>query len=388
MWTDLYDFILKGARAVETPGYFFADFSSDFLTSAVIRDQEDTAWPEDAAFEIATLPNEDWEQGPAYVNAKIAAILEKHATTPPISDEVPLEPEPRPSPITFELRGGVLHKVEGDAPKPPDARRFGAEQAWRALTELLDDFMLTDPGRNNPKLGRVLGRCRAAMGSLFAEVEIYTLGVHAARLDGMAARADEFLMAEDAADLVALNAQFSLFMAQFPEWADYASGLSEGFGSPEAEENAVIDAAAALNAMATEAPGLMEPETAEDVAALREAAIPEPYEEDPEVLPLNRRSYLRAARDAFAKLAGDALEAVRTGAMKAIEKKAEASTAGLLAAASGWLLALATGLPAEFGWLSGVLTYLARMLGPSKQDKAAKSVDSKESGPDDDIANA
>src|SRR3546814_13713745 len=30
-------------------------------------------------------------------------------------------------------------------------------------------------------------------------------------------------------------------------------------------------------------------------------------------------------------------------------------------------VALATGLPGEFGWLAGVVTYLTRMIGPSRQ---------------------
>jgi len=225
------------------------------------------------------------------------------------------------------------------------------------------------------------------MGEEFEGLDAVLLGVHGARLQGFADRADEVLMPEDAAELVTLNVQLALFLAQFPEWADYASGIGGGFGTPQAEQQAVADATAALDQIDQDAPGVIAPDAREGVAILAEAAIPEPTADDPEPVapPVARRSLLRAARSALRALAGQALADVQVGVSKGIQKSAESTTVAAISGVKGYLLALAVGLPGEFGWLAAIATYLTRMLGPSSAGQPGKSVDTED---DDDMTDA
>ena len=314
-----------------------------------------------------------WEKGHAHVNALIAEMIKRHEPKREDAVEQPVEPEQpshRPTPVSFEFRDGALHKAPSDPPAAVDSRQATAEQALKGLLELLEDFLAADPGRNSPKLGRLLDRIQAALGEEFGDIEIGLLGVHANRLDGYAKQADEILMPESAADLVALNAQLGLFMGQFPEWSDYLAGMSEGFGTPEAEGDAVKDAGAFLDHIRAEVPETIAEDAAVDLDALREAATPEPNAEgEAEVSGLARRSFLRASRDAIAKYCGEAVSNLRKGSLKGFEKLGQNAVVVGAAGAGGVLLALATGLPAEFGWLTGMVTYIRRMLG-QKEAKA------------------
>ena len=42
-------------------------------------------------------------------------------------------PDPLPSPVSFEIRDGVVHKAAHSTPALPDKRHAGAESAWMAL---------------------------------------------------------------------------------------------------------------------------------------------------------------------------------------------------------------------------------------------------------------
>ena len=166
-------------------------------------------------------------------------------------------PDPLPSPVSFEIRDGAVHRAPHSTPAPPDERHAGAESAWMALKELLTDLAASSARQNHPLIDRVLGRCRSAFGDEFQQLDVIMLGVHASRLDQIALRADEILMPGDAADLVALNAQLGLFLGQFPDWLDYARGIADRFGSDGAEQKAVSDASAAVRAMREKAPNLL-----------------------------------------------------------------------------------------------------------------------------------
>ena len=181
----------------------------------------------------------------------------------------------------------------------------------------------------------------------------------------IAQRVNEILMPEDAANLRAFNAQLGLLLGQFPEWSEYARGIADRFGSDEAEQKAVSDASDAVQAMRNEAPDLLAPDAVDALTALKEDATPETDADGPGAFapPASRRSHLRAARDLFLKLSDVVITPARKGVEKGIERYFEAMTAGALFAASTSLFALAAGLPAEFGWLSGIVTYLARILG-------------------------
>ena len=194
------------------------------------------------------------------------------------------------------------------------------------------------------------------------------LGVHASRVDQMARRVNEILMPEDAANLRAFNAQLELFLGQFPEWSEYARGIADRFGSDEAEQKAVSDASEAVQAMRNEAPDLLAPDAVDALTELEEDATPETDADDSGAFapPASRRSFLLAARDLFLKLSNVVIPSpVRQGVARGVEKYFEAMTARVLSAVPTWLLALAAGLPAEFGWLSGIVAYLARILGAS-----------------------
>ena len=299
----------------------------------------------------------------AYRFGNLAELGEKHAPNSPIP---PSLPDPLPSPISFEIRDGVVHKALPPAPTPPDERRAGAESAWMALKQLLADLAESSAGQNRPRIGRMLDRCRAALGYEFQQMDVVMLGVHASRVDQMARRPDEILMPEDAANLVAFNAQLGLFLGQFPEWSEYARGIADRFGSDEAEQKAVSDASDAVQAMRNKAPDLLAPDAVDALTALEEDATPETDADGQGAFtpPINRRSILRAVRDLFLKLYNVVITPARKGMEKGIERHVESMTAGALSAASTSLLALAKGLPAEFGLLRGIVTYLARILGP------------------------
>ena len=273
-------------------------------------------------------------------------------------------PDLLPSPVSFEIRDGAVHKASHSTPAPPDKRRAGAESAWMALKELLADLAASSARQNHPLIDRVLGRCRSALGDEFQQLDVIMLGVHASRLDQIALRADEILMPEDAADLVAFNAQLVLFLGQFPDWLEYARGISDRFGSDGAEQKAVSDASDAVRAMRENAPNLLAPDATDALIGLEEGATHESDVDGPGAFapPNSRRSYLRACRDLFLKLFDVIVTRARQGVERGIERHFEAVTAGALSAATIPLLDLATGLPVEFGWLTGIVAYLARIL--------------------------
>lgn len=286
---------------------------------------------------------------------------------PPSHPTPPLLSDPLPSPANFEIRDGAVHKAPHSTPAPPNERRAKAESAWAALKELLADLAESSAGQNNPSISRMLNRCRAAFGVEFKQLDVIMLGVHASRFDQIALRANEILMPENAADLVAFNAQLGLFLGQFPEWSEYARGIADRFGSDEAEQRAVSDASDAVRAMRKDAPELLAPDAVDALTGLEEGATPETDVDGPGAFapPNNRRSYLRASRNLLLKLSSVVIILAKKGMEKGIEKHFEAMTARALSAASAWLTDLATGLPAEFSWLTGIVAYLARIRGTS-----------------------
>ena len=314
------------------------------------------------ALEVARvlIPDTDWARGPAYVNRVIAELIEKHAPKSPVP---PSLPDPLPSPVSFEIRDGAVHKAPPPTPAPPDERRAGAESAWTALKELLADLAESSAGQNHPRIGHMLDRCRAAFGDKFQQMDVVMLGVHASRVDQMAQRADEILMPEDAANLVAFNAQLKLFLEQFPEWSEYARGIADRFGSDEAEQKAVSDASEAVQAMRNEAPDLLAPDAVDALAALEEDATPETDADGPGAFapPVSRRSYLRAACDLFLKLSRAAIGLAQKVVKEEIKRRVKAAAAHVLLAASTSLLSLASGFLADFGWLSEIIAYLDRI---------------------------
>ena len=286
-------------------------------------------------------------------------------------------PDPLPSPVSFEIRDGAVHKAPHSTPAPPDERRADAESAWAALKELLADLAESSAGQNNPSIDRVLNRCRSAIGDEFQQLDVIMLGVHASRFDQIALRVDEILMPEDAANLVAFNAQLGLFLGQFPEWSEYVHGIADHFGSDEAEQKAVSDASDAVRAMREDAPNLLAPDAVDALTGLEEDATHETDVDGPGAFapPNNRRSYLRASRNLLLKLFTVVITPAQKGMEKGIERYFEAMTIGALSAASTWLIDLAIGLLAEFGWLTGIVAYLTRIRGTSSIERTKNDND-------------
>ena len=286
-------------------------------------------------------------------------------------------PDPLPSPVDFEIRDGAVHKAPHSTPAPPDERRAGAESAWMALKELLADLAASSARQNHPLIDRVLDRCRSALGDEFQQLNVIMLGVHASRLDQIALRADEILMPGDAADLVALNAQLRLFLGQFPDWIEYARGIVDPFGSDGAEQQAVSDASGAVRAMRENAPNLLAPDATDALIGLQEDATHETDVDGPGAFasPNSRRSYLRASRNLLLKLSSVLSTSAQKAIKKEVEKHLKTMIISAFSAASTWLTALATGLPAEFGWLTGIVAYLARILGTSSIERTKNGND-------------
>ncbi len=313
--------------------------------------------PSNEALEVARalIPNEVWREGPKAVNAEIARLIEEH--TPKRPDLPPA----LPTPVAFEMQDGALHRAPAPSVEAPVA---GMENVWRGLIDLLEDLG-AGGGGNDHRIGRLLDRCREALGGSFSELDPMRLGVHADRLNGYAERAGEIFLPTDEADFLRLNAELAHFVAQFPDWVGYRASLPEA--DPVAEQAAVGAAISAIGEIEQAAPGLIAPDARESLGELAEAATPEPTPDTttPLAPPLARKSFLRATRDAFLKLGTWVLERVATGVQKGFEKGVEKHveavvcggiTLGFVALAS----AIAGTLP-EFAWLGPVAAYLSRL---------------------------
>ncbi|WP_285674616.1 hypothetical protein [Paralimibaculum aggregatum] len=303
----------------------------EFLEAMVLLDRENgfAAW-----------------QHPAEINARIRE-LEARGPEP----RRPRLPADRQSPVNFVFRGAVIDRAPPPPPAVPDTRRAELESARRALAGLFDDTLGGPISNREPRLGTVLQRCREALGRDLGTLEPVALGIVADRLNGYAARADALLLPELAAEVVSLNAQTALFLAQFAEWRDYARAMETALGAEAAELAAVAEATEAVGAIIGAEPALLTEPAAGALALLGEEAAADPA-------PLVRRSYLRAVRAFALTLAARAVEAVGAGAEIGVRNTAAAA----VMAGAAYLGTLATGLPAEFGWLNAVIAWVGRWL--------------------------
>lgn len=345
-------------------------------------------------FARAAIPDQDWERGPKHVNGIIARLTAQPTYSPssPLSEtsvattkatahdalrlvdqvsildelvdhQIPELPGELPSPLHFRIRDGVLHIAEPPAPQLPGGRERTVGEAWQALETLLSDFQGDPSGQNNPTLGRVLHACRRALGDSVDEAKPVVLGVHACRLRELAGRADEILLPEAAAELTALSAQLALFVEQLPDWRDYANGLAQGFGTPDAEVRAAHEGASALTAIEEASPGIIAPEAKNALQELQQSAVTEPAVEGPEAAQqIVRRSWLRAVRSVLRHLSADAVASSRDGLRIGIKTVAATATVLAIAAAGQYILGLARALPREFGWLSRIVEYVQSLL--------------------------
>ena len=345
-------------------------------------------------FARVAIPEEDWERGPKHVNRIIAKLTDARTLTPrnppaqtpdangnstipdalrlldqvsildeSINHPIPDLPAQLPSPVNFRFRDGALHTEEPPTSQPPDFRERSVQEAWQALATMLSDLLDGPTGRNNPTLQRVLNACRDALGKSFDGLQPILLGVHACRLHQLAGRADEMLLPDAAAELTALSSQLELFLEKFPDWRDYAKRSSQPLGTPEAEDRAAREGAAALAAIKQASPEIIAPEAKQALEKLQEAAITDPAADGQNATPpIARRSWLRAVHNALRSLFADALASTREGLRTGIKVFATSATVVALVAAAQYLSAMGRALPNEFGWLSRLVAYLQSLL--------------------------
>ena len=345
-------------------------------------------------FARVTIPEEDWERGPKHVNGIIAKLTDARTLTPrnppalvpdangdstipdgqrlldqvsildgSIDHPIPDLPALLPSPVNFRFRDGALHTEEPSTSQLPDFRERSVQEAWRALATILSDLLDDPTGRNNPTLQRVLNACRGALGKSFDGIQPILLGVHASRLRELARRADEILLPDAAAELTVLSSQLALFLEKFPDWRDYAKRSSQAFGTPEAEDRAAREGAAALAAIKQASPNIIAPEGKQALEQLQEAAITDAVADSQNATsPIARRSWLRAVHNALRILFADVLASTREGLRTGIKAFATSATVEALRAAAQYLSAMGRALPNEFGWLSRLVAYLQNLL--------------------------
>lgn len=223
-----------------------------------------------------------------------------------------------------------------------------------------------EPGRNEPGLAQALVSYRSALGRTYDSMNVIALGIHGMRMASHAARADDRLLEDAAAELAGMAAAHELFIRQFPDWLDYVNDRM-----PEPTDEAV-DTAAQVARAALDEPELISDDVTEPLIDLAEASLPS-LAADPAVRPPQpvQRELLRSmgnvlsgllspfveyAREAGGKARKASLDGVEEGSKtlskNLIEKAPRVIAFGSLA------LILATALPAEFAWLIPVIAFL------------------------------
>lgn len=312
---------------------------------------------EDQALQIriALQKDEFWNRSFAAVNADIQAWIDELA---PAEPQIPPQ---HPSDLQTELREGHIALVQ--LPPEPiergqDARR---QQAWQAIRIAVDDYLADGPTNNHPRLDRMMARLSAALGASFAAFNPIGLGIQAQYLQQYASRADDFLIAERAADLVGLNATVGSLLPRFPEWAAY----QEDEGARANVSSEALSAAAAVVA-AINREDIAEPELNGKLAELvgdaqDEASITDP---DEPTLQVYRRRLLSGLGNVLAtggRLSLDWIKgrggAFTKGIDQGLESAGKRATQALFLGAANHLLVLA-GLYPDLSWLGPLLTFL------------------------------
>jgi hypothetical protein len=294
-----------------------------------------------------------WNRDPGEINSDIQSWID--AATPP---DIPAQ---HPSEIqTLERDGRVARAQIPPAATEPDqdARR---QAAWREIRNALDDYLADGPAANWPRLNRMIDRLAAALGEEFATLNPVGLGVQAQYLQAYAERADEFLIADRAADLVGLNVGVCSFLAQLKEWQAY---LADSEVNADVTAEALEAATAVVTAI--EQSDAAETEVKIVLAEMQADAQDEARATDPDLprLPAYRQRFLGGLGNVLAtagKIALDftkaRLTAVGKGVDKGLEKVGERATLALFASVAVYLSTLAGALP-ELAWLAPLLAFL------------------------------
>lgn len=309
-------------------------------------------------FDRIQIPNEDWEQGAKHVNAIIADLEAKHRAK---------VPQQRLATIEVEYHeDGKLHRRPIAGPEARDAaQEERLRSAWTAHSTRIASLDALDPGRNDPAFGRMIKDYRAALGSRYEELDVISLGVHGDTLTAYASRADDLFLEGAASEFVGVAASHGMFIRQFPVWQEYVKDSSGDLP---------LDALAAGVGLAREirdATDIIDEDVADPLNALADAGeLPlDPASSDQPPLMVKRellRSIGNVLSGLFAPLlefARDAGKGLLKGSVDGFEDYGKRITLAVLIGGSAYVAALATGLPAEFGWVTSVIACLKMALG-------------------------
>lgn len=307
--------------------------------------------PINEALEIekALIPDEDWDTGPAHVNAIIAELIAKH---------VPRLPESAPTPTDYVFTDDILEVAEAEVVASPND---ATEVAWSVLRETLGG--LKQGGiSNSMRVAPAIDRTLSALGESPDQIDIIRCGMAGMELQAFSEIADSVLMEDAAAMLKAAVAQHALLVAQFEEWRAFKAQLMPPLGERQAEREAVRDAADLHHEMAED--GLLSEAADARMSEEAAAALPEPAVTGEVVTaePESERGFLRSIRAAVRAFAADVLTKMRENAVKASAVGIPAGAGFVFVRYSETLTALATKLPTEFGWVLQWIQWLKAAL--------------------------
>ncbi|MCP5366140.1 MAG: hypothetical protein H6907_08665 [Hyphomicrobiales bacterium] len=337
VWTEWYEDRLRGA---DHP-------ASRPLIEDLERDRNE-ALKQD----WQTYDDPGWRNSAARINRLIAELEAKYRSKPPAQRQAAIE-------VWSDSRGKV-HRRTGGVGEGIDGRNAeDLAAAWAVQAALLGGLEALDPGRNEPSLRRAMEAYRGALGNSFDDLNVIALGVFGLRLETYAANPGDILMDDAVNELRALVAAHALFVRRFPRWNDY---IRDATAEPT---DADVENGIHLARAAAEVQEIIDADVADPLDELADLAEGEGDAAAPAV----RRELLRSLGNVLAGLLGsfvdfarDAGTAVRKGVLGGIEGGSEEITRNALSAiafAGGtWALALAAGMPAEFGWLMPVLAFL------------------------------
>ncbi len=235
-------------------------------------------------------------------------------------------------------------------------------QAHRVATLDLASTLWSEPGLGNHVwLRNTLEATQRALGANEMPPNVIALGIQTVRLERAAARVDQDLTSELAADVKTLASEARRYLERSPEWRRYEQAAEEEAPRPPArEKEAAASAAAGLRALAVS--GIMDQASANLATDIADAGEGGPEEE---ASPIARKSVLRLAAAAFSTLIRAAVAPIRvfaTGTMKGIEKTGEYAMVLALATSIPYLAPMAAKLPSEFGFLEAGIKFITRFL--------------------------
>ncbi len=170
---------------------------------------------------------EEWEQGPTYVNAIIAELEEEYREQLPTEVEKSI-PDQRLAIIEVEIGDdGKLTRKLDDKGIDDLAKLDRLHKAWLAHRDQFNALQSMRPGQNDPILRNILERYDQALGDTYEDLNIIALGIHGERLKAQAKRADEHYLEDIAGELEAMAIAHDLFVRQFIDWRTYKADAQE-----------------------------------------------------------------------------------------------------------------------------------------------------------------